>query len=167
MLLIFGTIGVVLFNILINVTANHIPPRIAKPLLKWGWFGSLLYFTGLVMSIEPVQEWLRKIASPRWSSYVIVAILGAALAVAYWGIINAAASRVAQQDNVTSEPNQPTKPPAILQDDRPVAASPSLPPSEAKPSESLKSSPRGSRRRELPPDDGEDILLGRRKPHSQ
>lgn len=90
---VIGAVWGIALAVLLNLTANKLPDRWAVPLLRWGWLGVCLYFTGLIMMTEFVQQKLRMVSSPTFLSYVAVAFIGALLAVAYWALINSAAAR--------------------------------------------------------------------------
>jgi hypothetical protein len=93
-------------GLLLNITANKVPDRYHAPLLRWGWFAIALYFTILIMNIDFIQRRLVLTGRSGAISYVIAAVIAAAIGVTYWFIINRIHSTIsdAPQDN-RKEPN--------------------------------------------------------------
>ena len=83
------------FSILLNLTANKLPARLHDPVLRWGWFGTALYFTYLILTVDAIEDGLGMLA-PSKTSYVIAAAVGAVVAVVYWTTINAAHSKISK-----------------------------------------------------------------------
>lgn len=88
--------GGIVLAILLNVTANKLPDDVSALFLKWGWFSILLYFTCVLLLTEPIR---RRFYKPGTSmiTYLIAGLIGAGVAVGYWGFINAVSARIASE----------------------------------------------------------------------
>lgn len=62
---IAALVGVVALPFLINVTSNALDPHYAPPLVRWGWFGFVVYCTAFSLLFTKV----RSIASTPWHKY--------------------------------------------------------------------------------------------------
>jgi hypothetical protein len=87
----------VILAIVLNVTANRLPTRFQSPLLRWGWFGIVLYFTVLIMSFRTIRSVLWTLGGSKGSSYVAAGLIGAIVAVVYWAAINEVYGRIFSQ----------------------------------------------------------------------
>lgn len=79
-------------NLLFNITAGLINRDVAIRVTRWGWLYFLLHATYLLISTCPIKSAANnlrhKFGDSVMLSYVVVALVGAALSVAYWGAIN-------------------------------------------------------------------------------
>lgn len=166
-------LGAVL-NLLFNVTAGLINRRVAIRITRWGWLYFFLHATYLLFSWGPIERMsinLRfQFGDSGLLSYIVVTFIGASIAVVYWVGINIAYSRMFHpEEPIVSGPattHAPTTPPQTTTTPTPQRT-PQPQQAETTPSSNVqptnKSRPKSRRRRTPPPDDGEDILLGRKK----
>jgi hypothetical protein len=79
--------GLFVISLVVNLTSSRLPIHYVPSVMRWGWFGSAIYVTIRIMSIDSIQQWLRGTFRPSVLSFLVAAILGAAVAIVYWAII--------------------------------------------------------------------------------
>jgi hypothetical protein len=84
--------GGVAVNLLLNVTAGLMGRENAYRFTRWGWLLVLLYATYLALTEKHIKRFAKKLrlkfGNSVMLSYVVVALLGASLSIAYWAAIN-------------------------------------------------------------------------------
>lgn len=104
-------LGGVALNLLLNATAGLLGRDDAIRLTRWGWLFLLLYATYLLLTEEAVKQAALRLHKKRGGSgvfsYIVVAFLGATLAVIYWAAINGVYSRMFRAQLLPTQPAQP------------------------------------------------------------
>jgi hypothetical protein len=101
-----------ILNILFNATTGLLNRRIAIKITRWGWLYFLLHATYLLLSME----WSKNVAvafrgqfgSSTTLSYIVVALVGTLISVAYWKGINRIYTGLFKEDHAIASQNQNT-----------------------------------------------------------
>jgi hypothetical protein len=74
-----------------------------NPFLRWGWFGVLLYFSYLFMSIDFIQRKLVPLVGSPIRSYVFAGLIGLLVGLVYWASINRLHDKFLQADQSVAQ----------------------------------------------------------------
>jgi outer membrane biosynthesis protein TonB len=162
----------VALNLLLNITAGLMGREDAIRLTRWGWLLLLLYATYLLLTEKSVKGAAVRLHTKRGGlgvlSYIVVALLGATLAVIYWAAINRVYARMFRVQAASTQ----VTPSALTAQPPPTTTPLPQPTPQPRQTESAKidnSQPahqaqsQRTRRKKPTPNDTEDILLGRKK----
>ena len=92
-----------LWKAIIAVAVEESVRRFLPPLLPYVWFGILLGLTWEILNAQRLKHWLRSLASRltrRWlvTSYILVGVIGAGVAVFYWWGVQKAYSALTTEE---------------------------------------------------------------------
>lgn len=82
--------GLFVISLVVNLTSNSLPIHFVPSVMRWGWFSSVMYVTIRIMTISPVESWLRGVFRGSRLSYLVAGLIGLLGAVAVWAFINRA-----------------------------------------------------------------------------
>jgi len=152
-------------NLLFNITAGLVNRNVAIRITRWGWLYFFLHATYLIASMNPIKPaalfFRARFGASTIVSYIIVAMIGVALSMIYWGAINKAYWKLFQSQETANAESAPTSP------DGEAARLPTpqhATTEGASSNEGQRTNKPQQRRRSPPPDDGADILLGKKRP---